>query len=90
MNRTIFAIPHQYSCGGYWLAEKIAPERAPTLWYGGKPVENKGQCYILLSGRMEVLSNHQVMLAVQKCTERGETVTFSFIDALPEGSMIQF
>ena len=88
--RTIHAIPHQYSCGGYWLAEQIDPDMAPEVWYGGKPVENTGQCYLLLSGRMEVLSRHQVALRIVCCEDRGETVSFSFIDRLPEGALIQF
>jgi hypothetical protein len=86
--RKIWALPHNYSCGGYWLAEFFGPDRSPVIWYQGKPTENVGQYWWLLSGRMEVLSAYQVEQRMQCCRDRGEIVDFQFADALPEGSIV--
>jgi hypothetical protein len=88
MEREILALPHQYSCGGFWLAERM-PDRVTEIAYQGKMIPNNGKFYMLLSGRMEVLSEHQVERRMDCCRARGEIVKFQYAEQLPEGSILQ-
>ena len=84
-HRELFAIPHQYSCGGYWIAERF-PLGTSYTWKGHEYDDGNG--YWLLSGRMEVLSKQQVNLRVEACESRGEIISLRWADQLPEGGIL--
>lgn len=86
MHREIWIIPHQYSCGGYWMAERFPAHR--DFHFQGK-VYRDSLSFMLLSGRMEVLSKRQVEMRLDACHERGEAVSTRWADSLPEGSRLQ-
>jgi hypothetical protein len=78
-HREIWVLPHQYSCGGYYLAER---------WQKGtlKGVEYDDNLnFWLLSGR-QVLSGYQVEQTLQYCYDRGEVVTVVKAHELPQGA----
>ncbi len=80
--RNLFAVPHQYSCGGYFLAERF--DR--YTWQGKEYDDGRG--YWLLSGRMGVLSKFQVEQSVRYCEDRGETVSLQWVDELPNNGFL--
>lgn len=84
--REIWIVPHQYSCGGYWMADRF-PEGREFHFKGG--VYTDDLSFMLLSGRMEVLSKFQVEQRLGFCRERGEIITEVWADSLPEGSRLQ-
>lgn len=84
-HREIYVIPHQYSCGGYWMAERF-PEGL-TYHYKGE-IKSDGKGFWLLSGRMEVLSQHQAEQRLECCRQRGEVITVVWADSLPEGCFL--
>lgn len=87
IEREIWIIPHQYSCGGYWMADRFPSDK--DFHFKGQ-VFRDSLNFILLSGRREVLSEHQVKLGLGYCRERGEVVTEVWADSLPDGARIQF
>jgi hypothetical protein len=81
-HRELFAVPHQYSCGGYFLAERF--DR--YTWKGQEYEDGRG--YWLLSGRMGVLSRHQVLMMTEACESRGEIVSLQWVDELPDNGFL--
>ncbi len=80
--RNLFAVPHQYSCGGYFLAEQF--DR--YTWQGKEYDDGRG--YWLLSGRFGVLSRDQVYHTVKCCEDRGEIVSLQWVDELPDNGFL--
>jgi hypothetical protein len=49
-------------------------------------VYNDNLSFWLLSGRMEVLSQHQVESRIECCRDRGENVMVVYSEVLPDGA----
>lgn len=87
IHRTFWILPHNYSCGGYYIAEKLPPVGPNGVGYIKEGVEyTDGLCFWLLSGRMEVLSEHQVRNRIEVCRDRGEIIEEVWVSALPAGA----
>jgi len=71
----VWILPHEYSCGGYYIAERF-----PTGDRDGM------KAFWLLSGQMGVLSEYQARHAMDYRKSLGETFDEHWADSLPEGS----
>jgi hypothetical protein len=83
--REIWVLPHQYSCGGYWVAERF-PDDKEFTYQGAQHKDNLS--FWLLSGRMEVLTKVHVETRLMACRSRGEEVKVVWANSLPEGARI--
>jgi hypothetical protein len=81
-HREIWVLPYNYSCGGFYMAERF-PAGIEVHLKGN--VYNDNLSFWLLSGR-EVLNNTQVNTRLQHCEERGEVLTVVRAEALPENA----
>ena len=75
----VWICPHQYSCGGYYIAEKWQKATIKGVEY------DDNMNFWLLSSR-SVLSKYQAEHAMDYRRSLGEEIVEVWAEALPEGS----
>jgi hypothetical protein len=80
MKSEVWILPHEYSCGGYYLAERWETGILRGITYS----DNLN--FWLVSGQTGVLSQEQAKHAMDYRRSLGEEIHEVWADSLPEGS----